>query len=98
MPILRIGRATWLLPVLLLATPMLLPLAGREDQSPPRQLSQPEPAEITNIVYRIIANEWQVRYETRGLLSSHRDVPSVLSSRTLNWATLPRTMITFWAG
>ena len=60
MPNLRIGRTTWLLPVIVLATPMLLPLAGRDKSKPPKTTEPPEPSEIANIIYRIISNEWQV--------------------------------------
>jgi hypothetical protein len=59
MTILRIGRATWFLPVLVLATPMLLPLAGRDRSEPLKANAQPEPLEFTSIVYRLIANEWR---------------------------------------
>ena len=38
---------------------MLLPLAGRDRSKPAKANEQPEPSEITSIVYRIIANEWQ---------------------------------------
>ena len=47
--------------LLVLATPMLLPLAGSDQSKPPKAIDKPEPAEITNIIYRIIANEWQTR-------------------------------------
>ncbi|MGO8789774.1 MAG: M48 family metalloprotease [Terriglobia bacterium] len=59
---LRNGRITWLLLVLVFATPMLLPLMGSDRSKPPKTTNdQTEPSEITNIVYRIIANEWQIR-------------------------------------
>lgn len=59
---LRSGRITGLLLVLVFATPMLLPLAGSDRSKPPKTSNeQPEPSEISSIVYRIIANEWQVR-------------------------------------
>jgi hypothetical protein len=61
MSIIRIGRAAWILPFLILSTLMLLPLAGRDRTKPAKADEQSEPAEITNIVYRIIANEWKVR-------------------------------------
>ena len=54
MPNLRIGRTPWLLPVILLATPMLLPLAGRDKSKPPKTNEPPEPSEIAYIIYRII--------------------------------------------
>jgi hypothetical protein len=38
---------------------MLLPLAGRDRSKPVKADEQTEPSEITSIVYRIIANEWQ---------------------------------------
>ncbi len=74
------------------------PGGARPIKAPEGRDEPSEPAEITNIVYRIIANEWQIRTKLAGILSSCRDLPSVLSSRTLNWAMLPRTMLTFWAG
>jgi hypothetical protein len=40
---------------------MLLPLAGSDRSKPAKAIAQPEPAELTNIVFRIIANEWQTR-------------------------------------
>jgi hypothetical protein len=55
------GRATWLLPILLLSTPVLLPLAGSDRSKPPKANEQPEAAELTRILYRVIANEWQIR-------------------------------------
>jgi len=58
---LRNGRITWLLLALIFATPMLLISAGSERSKPPKTNEQPEPTEITSVVYRIIANEWQVR-------------------------------------
>jgi hypothetical protein len=57
---LHIGRTTWVRPVLLLSTPMLLPLAGR-DRSKPAKADEPkEPPQITDIIYRIIGHEWQL--------------------------------------
>ncbi len=57
----RNGRITWLLLALVFATPVLLISAGSERSNPPKTNEQPEPTAITSIVYRIIANEWQVR-------------------------------------
>ena len=56
---LRFGRATWLLPVLVLATPMLLPLAGRDKSASLKGKidEQPESAEMANIVRQIIISE-----------------------------------------
>ena len=65
MSILRIGRATGLLPVLLLATPMLLPLAGRDQSKPPQVDAQPESAEVASLVNRVIANEKQNNQKLR---------------------------------
>jgi hypothetical protein len=65
MSILRIGRATWLLPVLLLATPMLLPLAGRDQSKPPKVDARPESAEVVSLVNRVIANEKQNNQKLR---------------------------------
>jgi hypothetical protein len=59
MSTLRIGRTTWLLLVIVLATPMLLPLAGRDKSKTPKTNEPPEAREITNIIDHIIANEWQ---------------------------------------
>src|SRR5271157_2126175 len=59
MSIIRTGRATWFLSILVLATPMVLPLAGSDRSKPPKANEQREPSEITSIVYRIIANEWK---------------------------------------
>ena len=61
MPNLRIGRTTWLLPVILLASPMLLPLAARDKSKPPKTTEPAEPSEIAYIIYRIVSNEWQVQ-------------------------------------
>jgi len=61
MSTLRIGRTTWLLLVIVLATPMLLPLAGRDKSKTPKTNEPPEPPEIANIIYRIISNERQIR-------------------------------------
>ena len=61
MPHLRSSSATWLLPILLLSTPVLLPLAGRDRSKPPKATEPPAPAAITNIVYHIVANEWKTR-------------------------------------
>ena len=57
----RIGRAALLVPILLITTPMLLPLLGRDRSKRQKPAEPPEPAEFTKIVYRIIANEWQIR-------------------------------------
>jgi hypothetical protein len=54
---LHIKRATWFLPVLLLASPMLLPLAGRNKSKPPKVGEQPEPAEMVNIIRQVIISE-----------------------------------------
>ena len=56
----HIGRTIGLLPVLMLATPMLLPLAGRnKSRSPLPQVAdeQPVSAEFANIVRQIIIGE-----------------------------------------
>jgi hypothetical protein len=60
MRILRLGRAAWLLPILLLSTPVVLPLAGRDRSKPPKANELEEPAEIAIIVSRIIAHELQL--------------------------------------
>jgi|SRR5271157_721623 len=61
MPVLRMERTAWLLPVLVLATPMLLPLAGRDRAKPPMATEPSEPPEITSMLDRIIAKELQMR-------------------------------------
>ena len=60
MSIPRIGRAICLLPLLVLATSPLLPVAAR-DRSKSSEVNEPESPEAARIVYRIIANEWQIR-------------------------------------
>ena len=59
----HIGRAAWFLPVLVLATPMLLPLAGRDKSKAPKKVDeQPESAEIANIVRQIISeNRYNIK-------------------------------------
>ena len=60
MRFLYIGRATWLLPLLVLTTPMLLPLEGRDHSKVPKVPSveeQPESPEMASIINRIIASE-----------------------------------------
>jgi hypothetical protein len=54
-----IGRVARFLPILVLATPMILPLAGRDRSKPPKVEEQRESPEIVNIIDRIIANETQ---------------------------------------
>jgi hypothetical protein len=61
MATLRNPRATWLLPLLLFITPMVLPLAASDRSKPTKAIAQPEPKQLTDMVYRIIANEWQTR-------------------------------------
>ena len=58
---LRSARVTWLLPILIFATPMLLPLAASDRSKPAKAIAQPEPKQLTDMVYHIIANEWQTR-------------------------------------
>ena len=53
----QIRRATWLLPILLLATPMLLPLEGRDHAKPSKVEAPQESPEIAGIVNHIIASE-----------------------------------------
>ena len=57
----RFGRAAWLVLVIVLATSMVAPLAGRDKSKNSKAVDKPAPAEVTNIIYRIIANEWQTR-------------------------------------
>jgi len=67
MRVLHVGRATWFLPVFVLATPLLLPLAGR-DQSKSRKVKvdeQVESPEVASIVDRVIANENQYTLQMR---------------------------------
>ena len=61
MKTLRSARVTWLLPILIFATPMLVPLAGSDRSKPAKAIAQPEPKQLTDMVYHIIANEWQTR-------------------------------------
>jgi hypothetical protein len=51
-----IGRAAWFLPVLL-AAPMLLPLAAKNRAKSPASAEQPESPEVTSILNRVIAGE-----------------------------------------
>jgi hypothetical protein len=44
---------------------MLLPIAGRDKSKLPKADDQDEPSEITRIIYRLIANEWQCRQKLR---------------------------------
>ena len=60
MPILRIKCLTRSLFLLLLTTP-LLSLGSGNRSKPQKVKEQPEPSEITRAVYRIMANEWQLR-------------------------------------
>jgi len=53
-----IGRAAWFLPVLL-AAPMLLPLAAKNRAKSPVSAEQPESPEVTSILNRVIASEAQ---------------------------------------
>jgi hypothetical protein len=55
------ARFTWLLPVLLLATPMLLPLEGRDRSKLPTVDAQQESPELAAIVDHIIATENQYK-------------------------------------
>ena len=96
MRILRMGRAAWLLPVLVLATPMLLPLAGGDQSNPGKTEPQPESPEAASIVNRITAGEKQYNAKLRNTLLVSRHMFSTIS-RTLNWATFPGKMLTFWA-
>jgi hypothetical protein len=55
---LHVGRTTWFLAILLFATPMLLPLAGRQRSKV--QISDEEPTEtvqVSSIIDRVIAGE-----------------------------------------
>jgi hypothetical protein len=51
-----IGRAAWFLPVLL-AAPMLLPLAAKNRAKAPASAELPESPEVTSILNRVIASE-----------------------------------------
>ena len=64
MPIHRVGRVALFLSVIMLATPMLLPLAGRDKSKVPKSKApkaeeQPESPEMAAIVDRVIAYEKQ---------------------------------------
>jgi hypothetical protein len=52
----RIRPSAWLLPILVLATPMVLPLAGRDRSKPVKPQEPPESPEVAAIVYKVIAN------------------------------------------
>jgi len=54
-------RAILGLLLFLLAAPLLVSAATKEQSMVRKSVKDREPAEITNIVYRVIANEWQVR-------------------------------------
>jgi len=56
---LRIGRLACLFQILLLATLVVLPLEGRDRVKPQKADTPADPPELTSIVYKIIANEWQ---------------------------------------
>jgi hypothetical protein len=57
----RIARASVLVLCLSLAAQGGLPRFGRNRSKPPKPVEPPEPAETTKIIYRIIANEWELR-------------------------------------
>ncbi len=63
----RFGRIAWLLPLLLFSPPMLLPLAGRHKPTPKVLDEQQDSPEFTAIIYKVIANEWQLRGTLSGL-------------------------------
>ncbi len=67
MPVHRSRRALWLLPVLMLVTPLLVLAAS--DKSQKAASDEHEPSQISGIVYRIIANEWQTRMKLEEILS-----------------------------
>ena len=57
MRILHWGRTAWLLPVLALAMPMLLPLVGGDHSNPGKTEPQPESPEAARIINSITAGE-----------------------------------------
>ena len=60
MSILRVGRAKRFFAVLILATPMLMPLSGSARTKPRKaKVDEPESAEVAAIVNRVIATEKQ---------------------------------------
>ena len=67
MSINRIGRIAWLLPLLVFSTPVLLPLSARHRLKLPEATEPGDRSEFTAIIYRIIANEWQMRGKMQAL-------------------------------
>jgi len=61
MPNLRYLRYMGLLAILLFSATLPVRPAASDRSKPAKPEGPPEPAEITKIIYRIIANEWQVR-------------------------------------
>jgi hypothetical protein len=56
---LRVGRAPWLVPLLLLTTPIILPLWGRDRSKAAKVPEQVESPEVIGIINHIIATEKQ---------------------------------------
>src|ERR1035437_3262176 len=67
MSIKRIRRSAWLLPLLVFSTPVLLPLSARHRLKLPEATEPGDRSEFTAIIYRIIANEWQMRGKMQAL-------------------------------
>jgi hypothetical protein len=61
MSILHTGRFMRSLLILTIATPWLLTSAGSDRSRAPKENEQPESPQVSSIVYRVIANEWQIR-------------------------------------
>jgi hypothetical protein len=53
------GRPAWLLRVLIPLALLVSPLQGRDRSTPVKPAPQADPPELTTIVYKVIANEWQ---------------------------------------
>jgi len=67
MSIKRIRRSAWLLPLLVFSTPVLLPLSARHRLKLPEPTEPGDRSEFTAVIYRIIANEWQMRGKMQAL-------------------------------
>ena len=67
MSIKRIRRSAWLLPLLVFSSPVLLPLSARHRLKLPEPTEPGDRSEFTAIIYRIIANEWQMRGKMQAL-------------------------------
>src|ERR1035438_999224 len=67
MSIKQFRRSAWLLPLLVLSSPVLLPLSARHRLNLPEPIEPGDRSEFTAVIYRIIANEWQMRGKMQSL-------------------------------